>query len=888
MSVHACRHCTCAGRREAAGFEIEWALGASDELASTPALPTVAQPAPGSPVSQRAVSSLGPGSTTRSQCALLWARVLADCRLWFSVHPSRTGRRRRRCHCRHWWRPKLPTPARGQADQICYATDMRVLESLGRMGVAALACQKAWEEDDARTKATPERPPTFRVPCGPRGVCHVNQQFLPDTVLPRKDWEQLKAECAVRGVSEYHLQCLFLQLCDFRDQASLGTVPVKVFLGMFQTHFSKLLRRLVRLQAGGRRPRLLFEEAVRLILDIASMDYFTLLVVSARVIGGSEVIDADGVRAIVRYISSDRVDAFSKALCKKLVCRDGVPHTLPAFVELGVRYPGLFFPVMQMQRAIQRRFLGMQFWNDFHRRNHTLIQPADFSYSGAKAVTARQVILELLSSGSRPLVMGSQATRALVPAWDAGAFPAGDMLPSSDSGRSSDPGMHSISRKWSDLPELQDALPNAPLGEEPPRETPESSAFALSMGIGARRAIEDTIHEESDESEGSSDDDGVHGRSGGVAETETAGQPSGELAVAVAMERAQSSRQPTRAGLGGTRERATQVLDLSANATALEPHTGAFTLAERVNATRRTLEHAQITDVAKRSAPGSARISSDTANKTVGFLFAAAARGSAKREIRRDVPLSVPMPIAPSITDWARSHPAPAGASLEDGPIDIARTVMLNFASGVGSSIRRVNAPCLFCARNIGEIAARERSQSRALVPTSNRQAISAAAEPLPQQRSRTTSASSRASRVHPAPSVVSVASEPRPAHATHNSGFCSECEEYARKVLVDTYGYHFAGLVIEACAMSADPSIASTSLAEATNARERQPILPVQGGLEPFVFREDIFVEQFDDNTGQMFYYNVATGDSTWRRPVRYVPLSLSAGPDGAAAGKE
>ncbi|KAA0151913.1 hypothetical protein FNF29_04319 [Cafeteria roenbergensis] len=540
-------------------------------------------------------------------------------------------------------------------------------------------------------------------------------QFLPDTVLPRKDWEQLKAECAVRGVSEYHLQCLFLQLCDFRDQASLGTVPVKVFLGMFQTHFSKLLRRLVRLQAGGRRPRLLFEEAVRLILDIASMDYFTLLVVSARVIGGSEVIDADGVRAIVRYISSDRVDAFSKALCKKLVCRDGVPHTLPAFVELGVRYPGLFFPVMQMQRAIQRRFLGMQFWNDFHRRNHTLIQPADFSYSGAKAVTARQVILELLSSGSRPLVMGSQATRALVPAWDAGAFPAGDMLPSSDSGRSSDPGMHSISRKWSDLPELQDALPNAPLGEEPPRETPESSAFALSMGIGARRAIEDTIHEESDESEGSSDDDGVHGRSGGVASAETA------------------------------------------------------------------------------------------------------ARGSAKREIRRDVPLSVPMPIAPSITDWARTHPAPAGASLEDGPIDIARTVMLNFASGVGSSIRRVNAPCLFCARNIGEIAA-----------------------------------------------------------------------QYARKVLVDTYGYHFAGLVIEACAMSADPSIASTSLAEATNARERQPILPVQGGLEPFVFREDIFVEQFDDNTGQMFYYNVATGDSTWRRPVRYVPLSLSAGPDGAAAGKE
>lgn len=750
------------------------------------------------------------------------------------------------------------------------------------MGVAALSCQKAWEDDDARTKATPDHPPTYRVPCGPRGVCHVNEEFLPDTVLPRKDWEQLKAECAVRGVSEYHLQCLFLQLCDFRDQVSLGTVPVKVFLGMFQTHFSKLLRRLVRLQAGGRRPRLLFEEAVRLILDIASMDYFTLLVVSARVIGGSEILDADGVRAIVRYIASDKVDAFSKALCKLMVCRDGVPHTLPAFVELGVRYPGLFFPVMQMQRAIQRRFLGLQFWQDFHRRNHTLLQPANFSYSGAKAVTARQVILELLSTEARPLVMGSLATRAFVPPWDSEAFPMLDRLPAADSARSSDPGSSAITHQWSDLPELREVT----MQEDVRRPTPESDAATLSMGLGARNTIEDTIHEESDESESGSDDEAVHADRNVGHIASSSRRPSGEL-VAQTMERAQSAKTPARAGLGGTRERDMDVLDLSANASALEPHTGAFTLVERVNATRRTLEHTHITKGTSRSASEAARIASDTANKTVGFLFAAAARGSAKREIRRDVPLSVPMPIAHSITDWARTHPSPAGASLADGPIDIARAVMLNFASGVGASIRRVNGPCLFCSRNVGEVAPVWPPQPRAHAPASSRLAITAAAGPLPGRRSRTASAGSRVSRVHPAPSVVSAASEPRPAHASHNSGFCSECEEYARKALVDTYGYHFAGLVIDASAMAAEPSIATTSLAEATNARERQPIVPVQGGLQPFVFREDIFVEQYDENVGQMFYYNVATGDSTWRRPVRYVPLSLSTPAGGAPAGK-
>jgi len=666
-----------------------------------------------------------------------------------------------------------------------------------------------------------------------------------------------------RGVSEYHLQVLFLQLCDHRDSASIGTVRVGLMFEWFRNSYVKLFRRFVRAQAGGRRPRLLFEEAVRLILDICSMDYFTLVVVSARVVSGSDVIDADGVRAMVRYVASDRVDDFTKLVCRLLVCDRGLPHMIPALVDLSVRYPCLFYPVLQLQRALQRRFLGTRFWTEFHRRNHSLLFPPDFTYAGAKAVTARQLILEMVSSEARPFVIGSLATSAIqVPA----GGPRGASASEDDD---EDEDVVVVHRQPSFM-----AASGAGVGSPKAR---------LSLALAVANS---TIAEESDESE-SGDAEEWHDATDD-APADTTPSPGGADSV-----------QGPGAETGMVPWQDQTHLALSAPRAALRPTpsfvVGVKAVREQLDARDRAMKRdgkaAPPLGAHERAV---AHITDETAKTAVGVLFATAAGGAARKHVRRDVVISLPMPVADASPAFVAANPPPNGIRLKAAPLALARAVLLHFASGAGSYAKRVNAPCLLCGRRVGTVktsTARSQNRSVTMVLDGTVDGLAAEREAAAAARSgrlgsggagasgaaKQPRASGRRARVAEGSLIgpAFVAGGALAFDGTANTGFCADCDEYGARALVDTFGYKVSRAVVKACQVEGSAADAITA-ATAAAAREKQPLVDTGESFVPFVFADDVYVEQFDDEHGRFFYYNVATGTSTWRRPAAYVPFDF------------
>jgi hypothetical protein len=113
------------------------------------------------------------------------------------------------------------------------------------------------------------------------------------------------------------------------------------------------------------------------------------------------------------------------------------------------------------------------------------------------------------------------------------------------------------------------------------------------------------------------------------------------------------------------------------------------------------------------------------------------------------------------------------------------------------------------------------------------------------------------------------------PDTAAGNSGFCAECEEYAGRALVHVYGYKHSRMVVSACKVEESVSETVNHAAIAAS-REAQPLVEGVGDMQPFVFKEDVYIEMFDDSEARFFYYNVSTGLSTWRRPAVYIPYTL------------
>lgn len=837
------------------------------------------------------------------------------------------------------------------------------------MGVSASRCYGRKNTSSANKLCSPANPPQFEVPCGPRGICSAPVAFLPHTVLPRQVWEQLKAESLQRGVSEYHLQTIFLQLCDHRDEASFGTVRVEMFLGLFRNNYFRLLRRMVRVQTCGRRPRVLFESITRLILDICSMDYYTLVVVTTRIVAGSDVVDADGIRAIVRYVSNDHLDTFSKALCKLLVCHQGVPHMIPAIVQLAIRYPCLFFPVLQMQRALQRRFIGARFWFDFHRRNHSLLFPADMTYSALKTITARQIVLELISSMARPLVVGTNESRAII-------------LPLAN-----DEGDDYLNREFDDTDTERFSLPPSTAATAPPRRcppsapqrggmapiavvrgpavppSPSSANQGQSVAVALTSAAWEAFEEDSEEMNVTDRADHTtphvsstaptpdaspsdnEARQDGQSPLATRGLAAGEGAMHVCKRASRplpvvftdgptGCGSPTQSGIDrftmpfprrnadppsvcsaedtdstsdadDTAEadpaalptRAVERFDVGQQGTGTTcgaTRNGSRLLKSResfvesVNMTARAIQakakwNANADKAAER---GTTRISEATAKTTVGVMFAAGAGGSAAKAVRRDVVMAMALPVAETVPDFVLKHPPPNDTNLKADALELCRAVHLHSASGIGVSLRRVNGPCLLCSRRVGSVKpslARARRRSVTIVldgtidaivelPTGLEEGI-AGCVGQPRYTSKNRAA------VAPAEQLGSMVQDPvraLPPTTEGNSGFCPECEEYVGRAVVDVYGYKMAGIVLAACKVEPSPTEAVDKAAVAA-AREAQPVVEGLGELKPFVFKDDIYIELFDDSEARFFYYNVSTGLSTWRRPAVYVPYQFS-----------
>jgi hypothetical protein len=618
-----------------------------------------------------------------------------------------------------------------------------------RMGVESVSAQMGNACGRRSSKPTPRRPPTFAVPCGPRGVCSANVAFLPHAVLPRQPWEQLKAEAHTRGISEYQLQELFIQLCNPSDRASLGTVRVVEFCDQFRAHYQPLLRRFVRLQAGGRSPRIKFEDLARMIMDLCSMDYFTLVVVATRVIAGSDILDHIGVRAIVRYIHNKPLDPLVKALCRLMTCQSDVPHRIPAVAVLFLRYPCLGFPLLQLQRALQRRFWGAKFWEEYQRRNHSLLYPVSLTFAGSKVLAARQLALELLSSKARPFVFGDETTVAVDPA----LLESTSMADRAEGTELED--------GFADEYDVFDAPPPAKFEEH-------AAAVHGSDPWEDGKAIRKTV------------------------------------AYAAELRNNRAHSDMIAAAQSPTARKATLTFDSTSHAAA-------------------------------------------------SLLFSSIAGGSSKTEIRRDISLVVPMPVADFVPPFVRDNPPPTKAPVVATSVAIAKHVLTHFVSGVGSSCWRSEGPCLLCGESLtGSLPA-----------------------PPPAQKKRQRKPEVPVSKVVPFGLECVAAELPQDREFT-NAGACTKCEVYLGRAMVDVFGYAVARTVVSAMAITL-PLSTEISVTAAQAAKEKQPILPQQDdSYRAFSFVNDVEVELFDDAQGRFFYYNIATGTSSWKRPARYIPYEF------------
>jgi hypothetical protein len=279
------------------------------------------------------------------------------------------------------------------------------------MGTTASRLFRRKKDDDAQANALqavrdPAHPPLVRLPWGPS--CWKQVPFLPDNFLPPFEWTRLQKDVAVYGVTPHQLRVLFLRLCSPYD-ISLGTVPLRKFYREFDPRFRKVLRRIL-IQTAAGLPRMLFEDLVRFVFEFCGMDFFTLVTRAVRAVRDFDVMNTVTVRAVVRYITGDRgMDEFTRSVLAHLHA-DPPFHNVAAFVQLCARYPVLVYPVILMQRSMQRRFFGMRFWREYQKRSGTQLLPPDFSRVDSATITARVLLMECVSLSATPFQFGTART----------------------------------------------------------------------------------------------------------------------------------------------------------------------------------------------------------------------------------------------------------------------------------------------------------------------------------------------------------------------------------------------------------------------------------------------------------------------------------------------
>lgn len=232
--------------------------------------------------------------------------------------------------------------------------------------------------------------------------------FLPQSFMTKEEWDRLQKDAAHYGVTTFQIYELFLRLCSPYD-ISYGTVQLRKFFREFDPRFRKVLRRLVVKLANGH-SRILFEDIVRFIFEFCGMDFYNLIIKSVAAVREFDVMNTITVRALVRYINGDRdMDEFTRSVLAHLHANPPFHH-VSAFVQLCVRYPVLVYPIILMQRSIQRRFFGLKFWREYMKRTGNQLFPPDFSKVDAEMITSRVILLECVSLSAIPFQFGTSKT----------------------------------------------------------------------------------------------------------------------------------------------------------------------------------------------------------------------------------------------------------------------------------------------------------------------------------------------------------------------------------------------------------------------------------------------------------------------------------------------
>jgi hypothetical protein len=250
--------------------------------------------------------------------------------------------------------------------------------------------------------------PKVKVPEGNQGKIK-KVDFYPENFLEHAVYQKLLQSASMYGVDEDKIKELFLRLCNPWD-VSYATVVIRKFLSETHPRFRYLLRRIILKNVNGV-ARLLFEDAVMMILQLCGADYGTLIMTTLESLRDFKTLDVTNVRAVLRYINGDEhMENILRYVAAHLHAPDAPFHHFSAFVQLCVRYPALVFPIIVMQRSLQRRFFGMRFWRSYHTRVGTMLFSNDFSKADSVMVMCRVLMLETVSLNATPFQFGTPQT----------------------------------------------------------------------------------------------------------------------------------------------------------------------------------------------------------------------------------------------------------------------------------------------------------------------------------------------------------------------------------------------------------------------------------------------------------------------------------------------
>lgn len=120
--------------------------------------------------------------------------------------------------------------------------------------------------------ATVDRPMYIASSCDPFGLCFYYKPFLPQNVLPLHVWRKLCKDSQQVGIGTRQLQELWILLCR-SDEPSWGTLRLVTMLRFVDPRCRRVLMRLLRVAARRGERRILYEDAVRLLVDLGALDF---------------------------------------------------------------------------------------------------------------------------------------------------------------------------------------------------------------------------------------------------------------------------------------------------------------------------------------------------------------------------------------------------------------------------------------------------------------------------------------------------------------------------------------------------------------------------------------------------------------------------------------